>query len=59
MEIFWEENSGTNLASDQPVVFDAAVMYAHNEFELGMWRRDVVRFGKVLCSSILETHTPE
>ncbi len=42
----WEENTGTDLASDQPVVFDPAVMYAHNEFELGMWRRDVVRFGK-------------
>jgi protein-ribulosamine 3-kinase len=53
----WEENSGTNLASDQPVVFDAAVMYAHNEFELGMWRRDVVRFGKAYVRQYLR-HMP-
>jgi fructosamine-3-kinase len=42
----WEENCGTKIDTGEPVVFDAAAMYAHSEFELGMWRRDVVRFGK-------------
>lgn len=42
----WEENCGTDLSTGQPKVFDAAVMYAHNEYELGMWRREVIRFGK-------------
>jgi protein-ribulosamine 3-kinase len=52
-----EENTATNLTTEQSVVFDAAVMYAHNEFELGMWRRDVVRFGKVYVRQYLR-HMP-
>ena len=53
----WEENAGTDLYTDQPVVFDPAAHYAHNEFELGMWRRDVVRFGKAHIRSYLK-HMP-
>ena len=42
----WEENTGLNLETGVPVVFDACVMYAHNEMELGMWRYGESRFGK-------------
>ena len=42
----WEENTGLNLETGLPVCFDASVMYAHNEMELGMWRSDRYRFGK-------------
>ena len=41
----WEENTGVNLATRKPVVFDACAMYAHNEMELGMWRNGRDRFG--------------
>ncbi|KAI0015389.1 Fructosamine kinase-domain-containing protein [Xylariomycetidae sp. FL0641] len=40
----WDENTGVSVASGEPVVFDASVSYAHNEYEIGMWRREVVRF---------------
>lgn len=30
----WEENSATDLATGEPVVFDASCLYAHNEYEL-------------------------
>ncbi len=40
----WEENTGLNLETGLPVVFDASAMYAHNEMELGMWRSDRYRF---------------
>jgi protein-ribulosamine 3-kinase len=42
----WEENTGLNLATGEPVVFDGGAMYAHSEFELGMWRADIIKFGK-------------
>ena len=54
----WEENAGTDLVSGEPVVFDAAVHYAHNEFEFGMWRRDIVRFGKVHLRQYLRLIPP-
>ncbi|KAJ9501631.1 hypothetical protein H2202_002593 [Exophiala xenobiotica] len=41
----WEANTGLNLDTELPVVFDASAMYAHNEMELGMWRADIIRFG--------------
>jgi protein-ribulosamine 3-kinase len=31
----WEGNATTDLVTGEPMVFDAAVMYAHNEYELG------------------------
>lgn len=43
----WEENTGTSLEEgSQPKIFDAAVFYAHNEYDISMWRRDIVRFGR-------------
>ncbi|KAK5361869.1 hypothetical protein LTR20_009449 [Exophiala xenobiotica] len=54
----WEENCGTKLETGEPVVFDAASMYAHNEFELGMWRRDIVRFGKAHIRHYLKLVPP-
>ncbi|KAG7147265.1 Protein-ribulosamine 3-kinase like protein [Verticillium longisporum] len=42
----WEENAGVNIDTQQPVVFDLSCMYAHNEYDLGMWRREVIRFGQ-------------
>ncbi|KAM3428302.1 hypothetical protein MY4824_008913 [Beauveria thailandica] len=34
----WFGNCSTNLDTDEPVIFDAAAFYAHNEYELGNWR---------------------
>lgn len=34
----WDENAGTDLQTGQPKVYDAAVFYGHNEYDLGMWR---------------------
>lgn len=52
----WEENTGTDLITGAPVAFDAAAMYAHNEYEIGMWRREVVRFGRPYISKYLEMY---
>ncbi|KAI1858213.1 hypothetical protein JX265_010881 [Neoarthrinium moseri] len=41
----WDENTGVDIDRGQPVVYDASAMYAHNEYELGMWRRDVIKIG--------------
>ncbi|MCJ1398926.1 hypothetical protein MMC11_002127 [Xylographa trunciseda] len=54
----WEGNAGMNNVSGEPVVFDAAAMYAHNEFELGMWRREIVRFGKTYIEEYLRNYPP-
>lgn len=40
----WEGNTTTNLDTGEPMVFDAAAFYAHNEYELGIWRRKMVQF---------------
>jgi protein-ribulosamine 3-kinase len=53
----WEGNVGTNLATGDPVIFDSGAMYAHNELELGMWRADIIRFGKVYFRQYLR-HMP-
>lgn len=54
----WEDNTGTELHSNQPVIFDAGCHYAHNEFEIGMWRRDAVRFGKAHIRQYLRFMPP-
>ena len=54
----WEENTGLNLETGSPVVFDASVMYAHNEMELGMWRSDRYRFGKPYFRQYLSNIPP-
>lgn len=53
----WEENTATNLATGEPVVFDASCLYAHNEYELGTWRREVVKFGRLYFNQYLR-HIP-
>lgn len=54
----WEENAGTDLATGKPIIFDPAVHYAHNELELGMWRRDVIKFGKPYFRQYLKNVPP-
>jgi protein-ribulosamine 3-kinase len=53
----WEENTGTELNTGEPIVSDAAAHYAHNKFELGMWRRDIVRFSESFFHQYLR-HVP-
>ncbi|KAI1770439.1 Fructosamine kinase-domain-containing protein [Hypoxylon cercidicola] len=36
---FWHGNVGTDKETGKPVIFDAASFYAHNEYELGVWRQ--------------------
>lgn len=63
----WEENTGTSLEEGgQPKIFDAAVLYAHNEYDISMWRRDICRFGRgksrlwftTMLSDCFSTYTP-
>jgi len=54
----WDENTGTNLVTGEPVVFDGSVMYAHNEYEIGTWSREVVRFGKTYTRQYLKNYPP-
>ena len=54
----WEENTGLNLETGSPVIFDASVMYAHSEMELGMWRSDRYRFGKPYFRQYLSNIPP-
>lgn len=54
----WEENTGTDLVTGKIMIFDASVHYAHNELELGMWRRDVIRFGKAYFRQYLGHFPP-
>ncbi|KAL8697638.1 MAG: hypothetical protein Q9224_002210 [Gallowayella concinna] len=42
----WEENAAIDLSTGNPVVFDASAFYAHNEYELGTWRRETIKFGR-------------
>ena len=53
----WEENAATNLSTGEPVVFDASCLYAHNEYELGTWRRQSVKFGRPYFNQYLR-HIP-
>jgi protein-ribulosamine 3-kinase len=40
----WQENIGSNVETDEPMIYDPNVFYAHNEYELGMWRASFVPF---------------
>ncbi|KAF2649449.1 hypothetical protein K491DRAFT_721643 [Lophiostoma macrostomum CBS 122681] len=42
----WYGNCCTDNATGQPIVFDACVFWAHNEYEVGTWRALRYRFGK-------------
>ncbi|KAI1477792.1 Fructosamine kinase-domain-containing protein [Daldinia eschscholtzii] len=35
----WHGNAETDAETGAPVIFDAASFYAHNEYELGVWRQ--------------------
>ncbi|KAK8043346.1 hypothetical protein PG993_005776, partial [Apiospora rasikravindrae] len=35
----WHGNASTDGATGRPIIFDAASFYAHNEYELGVWRQ--------------------
>ncbi|KAL7626088.1 hypothetical protein AAE478_002858 [Parahypoxylon ruwenzoriense] len=35
----WHGNATTDAETGAPVIFDAASFYAHNEYELGVWRQ--------------------
>lgn len=35
----WEGNIGTEFETGETYIFDAGAYYAHNEMEIGMWRR--------------------
>jgi protein-ribulosamine 3-kinase len=35
----WGGNAGTDVETGKVYIFDAAAFYAHNELEIGMWRR--------------------
>ncbi|KAL8994631.1 MAG: hypothetical protein Q9169_005453 [Polycauliona sp. 2 TL-2023] len=42
----WEGNAAVELSTGTPVVFDASAFYAHNEYDLGTWRRESVQFSQ-------------
>jgi len=42
----WYGNCCTDVATGKPIVFDACVFWAHNEYEIGTWRQMRYRFGK-------------
>ncbi|KAI0147641.1 Fructosamine kinase-domain-containing protein [Xylariaceae sp. FL1272] len=52
----WEENTGTRETGEL-VVYDASVMYAHNEYELGMWRCEHTKLGPDYIEEYLR-HVP-
>lgn len=54
----WEENVATRLDTGEPVIFDGAVMYTHNEYELGMWRMVGCRFGEPYFRQYLRNIPP-
>lgn len=47
-----------NLETGEPMIFDAAAFYAHNEYELGIWRREMVRFGNPYFEEYLRNFPP-
>ncbi|CAN8096521.1 unnamed protein product [Discula destructiva] len=42
----WHGNASMDADTHQPVIFDAACFYAHNEYELGVWRQPWNKFKK-------------
>ncbi|KAI1382982.1 Fructosamine kinase-domain-containing protein [Hypoxylon trugodes] len=41
----WYANSGIDVNTDNPLIFDACCFYAHNEYEFGQWRPTCNKFG--------------
>ncbi|KAI0840366.1 Fructosamine kinase-domain-containing protein [Hypoxylon sp. FL0890] len=42
----WHGNAETDAETGLPVIFDAASYYAHNEYELGVWRQPWNKIGE-------------
>lgn len=42
----WVRNIGIRIRSGSPVIFDAAALWAHNEYEVHCWRGDDFDLGK-------------
>ncbi|KAH7031249.1 Fructosamine kinase-domain-containing protein [Microdochium trichocladiopsis] len=47
----WHGNAGVDSSTDQAVIFDAASFWAHNEYELAVWRQpwNQISNGHRLC----------
>ncbi|KAL4897560.1 Fructosamine kinase-domain-containing protein [Aspergillus ambiguus] len=41
----WYANSGVDVKTNKPLIFDACCFYAHNEYEFGQWMPVCNRFG--------------
>ncbi|KAL8781303.1 MAG: hypothetical protein Q9213_006078 [Squamulea squamosa] len=54
----WYGNAAINRSTGEPVVFDASAFYAHNEYELGTWRRKETGFGKAHFDEYLKNVDP-
>ncbi|OTB07920.1 hypothetical protein M426DRAFT_317426 [Hypoxylon sp. CI-4A] len=42
----WDGNAETDATTGLPIIFDAASFYAHNEYELGVWRQPWNKIGE-------------
>ncbi|KAI1410632.1 Fructosamine kinase-domain-containing protein [Hypoxylon sp. FL1857] len=42
----WHGNAETDVETGLPIIFDAASYYAHNEYELGVWRQPWNKIGE-------------
>ncbi|KAI9770839.1 MAG: hypothetical protein M1839_003034 [Geoglossum umbratile] len=42
----WHGNCLTDSATNEPIIFDASALWAHNEYEIGKWRAPHHKFGK-------------
>lgn len=57
-EGLWHENIGIDAKNGRTVMFDAFVLYAHNEYELGMWRGETIRIGIAHIKEYLRHYPP-
>ncbi|PKS13148.1 hypothetical protein jhhlp_000490 [Lomentospora prolificans] len=58
----WYANSGNDVNTNKPLVFDACSFYAHNEYEFGRWRTACNRFGPeyiAAYTSIVQVSAPK
>ncbi|TQS31752.1 hypothetical protein Golomagni_07957, partial [Golovinomyces magnicellulatus] len=53
----WYGNTSTNCQTGEPLLFDSAAFYGHNEYELGNWRPVRNRFGPEFFQEYLK-HYP-
>ena len=42
----WHGNASMDAETELPIIFDAACFYAHNEYELGVWRAEWNKLGR-------------